>query len=125
MANFIMPIHRFFFIRTIRIGIHWGLWELKLHFPSLPFITIPIKVKAAQLEFEKEEEVHRDTEDKVRQQVKEAYLRYQEALEQIKVAEANVAQAKENARIIKKYLLQPDFYHRTAGCRYTAASDKI
>jgi outer membrane protein TolC len=59
------------------------------------------KVKAAQLEFEKEEEAHKDTEDKVRQQVKEAYLRYQEALEQIKVAEANVIQAKENARIIK------------------------
>ncbi|MCJ7935669.1 MAG: TolC family protein [Chryseobacterium sp.] len=59
------------------------------------------KVKAAALEFEKEEETHKDTEDKVRQQVKEAYLRYQEALEQIRVAETNVAQAKENARITK------------------------
>jgi outer membrane protein TolC len=59
------------------------------------------KVKAAELEFEKEEVAHKDTEDKVRQQVKEAYLRYQEALEQIKVAETNVVQAKENARIIK------------------------
>ncbi len=59
------------------------------------------KVKAAKLEFEKEEEMHKDTEDKVRQQVKEAYLRYQEALEQIKVAEADVAQAKENARITR------------------------
>lgn len=59
------------------------------------------KVKAAALEFEKEEEAHKNTEDKIRQQVKEAYLRYEEALEQIKVAEINVVQAKENARIIK------------------------
>ncbi|REC47470.1 TolC family protein [Chryseobacterium pennipullorum] len=59
------------------------------------------KVKAATLEFEKEEEAHKNTEDQLRQQVKEAYLRYQETLEQIKLAETNVAQAKENARIIK------------------------
>ncbi|WP_407484240.1 TolC family protein [Elizabethkingia meningoseptica] len=59
------------------------------------------KVKAAKLEFEKEEIQHKNTEDEVRQRVKEAYLRYMEALEQIKLAEINVSQAKENARIIK------------------------
>ena len=59
------------------------------------------KVKAAKLEFEKEEVQHKNTEDEVRQRVKEAYLRYLEALEQIKLAEINVSQAKENARIIK------------------------
>ncbi|MEH7889211.1 TolC family protein [Elizabethkingia meningoseptica] len=59
------------------------------------------KVKAAKLEFEKEEVQHKNTEDEVRQRVKEAYLRYLEALEQIKLAEINVTQAKENARIIK------------------------
>jgi outer membrane protein TolC len=37
----------------------------------------------------------------VRQQVKEAYLRFKEALLQIDVAQVNVAQAEENARIIK------------------------
>jgi hypothetical protein len=36
------------------------------------------------LEFEKEEEVHKDTEDKVRQQVKEAYLRYRKHLSRLK-----------------------------------------
>lgn len=59
------------------------------------------KVRAAKLELEKEEVVHKDTEDKVRQQVKEAFLRYKEALAQIEVAAVNVSQAEENARIIK------------------------
>jgi outer membrane protein TolC len=78
-----------------------GIVGVKASFSISSFYHNTNKVKAAQLEFEKEEEAHKDTEDRVRQQVKEAYLRYQEALEQIKVAEANVIQAKENARIIK------------------------
>lgn len=59
------------------------------------------KVRAAKIKLEKEEELHKNAEDVVRQQVKEAYLRYQEALDQIKVAEVNEAHASENARIIK------------------------
>lgn len=78
-----------------------GIVGLKASFSISSLYHNTQKVKAAKLEFEKEEEAHKDTEDKVRQQVKEAYLRYQEALEQIKVAESNVVQAKENARIIK------------------------
>ncbi len=78
-----------------------GIVGLKASFSISSLYHNTNKVKAAKLEFEKEEEAHKDTEDKVRQQVKEAYLRYREALEQIKVAETNVTQAKENARIIK------------------------
>lgn len=78
-----------------------GIVGIKASFSLSSLYHNPQKVKAARLEFEKEEEAHKDTEDKIRQQVKEAYLRYEEALEQIKVAEANVVQAKENARIIK------------------------
>ncbi|WP_153392059.1 TolC family protein [Chryseobacterium vaccae] len=78
-----------------------GVVGVKASFSLSSLYHNPQKVKAARLEFEKEEEAHKDTEDKVRQKVKEAYLRYEEALEQIKVAEANVVQAKENARIIK------------------------
>ncbi|PWN69467.1 TolC family protein [Chryseobacterium phosphatilyticum] len=78
-----------------------GIVGLKASFSISSLYHNTQKVKAAALEFEKEEEIHKDTEDKVRQQVKEAYLRYQEALEQIRVAETNVAQAKENARITK------------------------
>nr|WP_315030181.1 TolC family protein [uncultured Chryseobacterium sp.] len=78
-----------------------GIVGLKASFSISSLYHNTQKVKAAALEFEKEEETHKDTEDKVRQKVKEAYLRYQEALDQIKVAESNVAQAKENARITK------------------------
>ncbi|MET3499796.1 outer membrane protein TolC [Mucilaginibacter rubeus] len=59
------------------------------------------KVNSAKLELDKEETTHKDIEDKVRQQVKEAYLRYKESLVQIGVAEVDVAHAQENARIIK------------------------
>ncbi len=43
---------------------------------------------------------HSDTEDNVRKQLKEAYLRYKEALIGIDVARVNVEQAKENYRIV-------------------------
>jgi outer membrane protein TolC len=78
-----------------------GVAGLKASFPISELYHNVHKVRAAKLELEKEEEAHKDTEDKVRQQVKEAFLRYKEALEQIKVSEANVAQAEENARIVK------------------------
>ena len=78
-----------------------GVVGLKGSFPLSALYHNTHKVRAAKLELEKEEELHRDTEDKVRQQVKEAFLRYKEALVQIEVAEVNVKQAVENARIIK------------------------
>lgn len=78
-----------------------GIVGLKASFSISSLFHNTHKVRAAKIELEKEEETHKDTEDLVRQQVKEAYLRYQEALEQIKVAEANEKHAKENARIIK------------------------
>lgn len=78
-----------------------GVAGLKASFPISELYHNVHKVRAAKLELEKEEEVHRNTEDNVRQQVKEAYLRYKEAFVQIKVAEVNVTQAEENARIIK------------------------
>lgn len=78
-----------------------GVAGLKATFPVSALYHNIHKVRAAKLELEKEEEIHHDTEDKVRQQVREAYLRYREALVQINVAEVNVTQAEENARIIK------------------------
>ena len=78
-----------------------GVAGLKASLPLSALYHNVHKVRAAKLELEKEEALHKDTEDKVRQQVKEAYLRYKEALAQIQVAEANVRQAEENARIIK------------------------
>ena len=74
---------------------------MKASFPISSLYHNIHKVRAARLELEKEEEAHKDAEDKVRQQVREAFLRYKEALVQIQVAEVNVAQAEENARIVK------------------------
>ena len=59
------------------------------------------KENIAKLNLSKEEEIHRDTEDKIRQQTEEAYLRYKEAIVQVEVARNNVSLALENARIIK------------------------
>jgi len=78
-----------------------GVAGLKASIPLSELYHNTHKVSAARLELEKEEVAHKDTEDKVRQQVKEAYLRYKESLVQIGVAEANVAHAEENARIIR------------------------
>lgn len=78
-----------------------GVAGLKASFPISALYHSAHKVKAAKAELEKEEEAHKDIEDKVRQQVKEAFLRYKEALIQIQVAEVNVAQAEENERIVK------------------------
>lgn len=78
-----------------------GVTGVKASFPLSSFYHNPHKVKEAALELEKEEIAHQDVADKIRQQVKEAYLRYQEALVQIEVAKANIDHATENARIIK------------------------
>ncbi|MEC5144641.1 TolC family protein [Chitinophaga sp. 212800010-3] len=58
------------------------------------------KKQEAKLNLERQEIEHADINDKVREQVKEAYLRYTEALTRIHVAEDNIAQAKENFRIV-------------------------
>lgn len=79
-----------------------GVGGIKVSVPLSELYHNVHKVRAATLDLEKEEETHKDTEDKVRQQVKEAFLRYKESLVQIELAKANVAQAEENARIIKQ-----------------------
>ncbi|OQP52654.1 transporter [Niastella yeongjuensis] len=78
-----------------------GVTGIKVSLPLSELYHNTHKVRAAKLELEKEEMMHHDTEDKVRQQVWEAFLRYKESLVQIQVATDNVAQAEENARIIK------------------------
>lgn len=86
-----------------------GVAGVKASFPISSLYHNIHKEKGARIELDKEEELHKDTEDKVRQQVKEAYLRYKEALIQIEVAEVNVAHAAENARIIKD-----TYFHQTS-----------
>ncbi|WP_343606188.1 TolC family protein [Fluviicola sp.] len=79
-----------------------GIAGLRVSFPVSSLYHNIHKKRGAQMELEKEEEAHKETEDLVRQQVREAYLRYEEALVRIQVSEVNVAQAMENARIIKE-----------------------
>lgn len=78
-----------------------GVIGVKATYPLSALYHNIHKVNAAKLELDKEEEAHHHTEDMVRQAVKEAYLRYEEALKQIDVSEVDVKQAQENARIIK------------------------
>lgn len=78
-----------------------GIAGVKVSFPISSLYHNVYKTRAAKLELEQEEVRHLDTEDKIRQQVKEAYLRYKEILVKVEVDKVNVTQAMENARIIK------------------------
>jgi len=78
-----------------------GIGGIKASFPISSFYHNRHKTTAAKLEYEKQELEHQDTQDKVRERVKEAYLRYKEALIRINVSKVNVDQAEENWRIIK------------------------
>ncbi len=82
-----------------------GVMGVKASFPvSALYMNVP-KMKIASLELRKEEMEHHDTEDKIRQQVYETYVRFKEALVRIGVARTNIAHADENARIIKNNYL--------------------
>lgn len=78
-----------------------GIAGVKASFPLSSLYLNVHKVKAARLELEQEETSHKEMEDQVRQQVKETYLRYKEALVRIDVARVNVERATENQRIIQ------------------------
>ncbi len=78
-----------------------GVAGIRASFPLSSIYHNIHKLKAAKLEFEKEEELHLNTEDKIRQQVWAAFLKYKEALDQIEVARINLDYAVENERIIK------------------------
>lgn len=71
-------------------------------------VSIPIssvyqnkhKEKAAAIEVRKQMLAHADAEETLRQQVKEAYIKFTEALTRIKVAETSIKQASESFRIV-------------------------
>jgi outer membrane protein len=77
-----------------------GLTGVKASFPISAFYHNKHKAKAAVISLLRQEVEHSATADKVRQEVKEAYLRYKESLTRIAVAEENIVQAKENLRIV-------------------------
>ncbi|MDR2221938.1 MAG: TolC family protein [Flavobacteriaceae bacterium] len=59
------------------------------------------KVRSKALEYEKEEIQHHQVQDQIKQEVQQAYLKYNESLVQIDVCTKNKEQAAENARITK------------------------
>lgn len=77
-----------------------GMTGIKASFPISSFYHNTHKARAAELKYQQQEAEHSDTADKIRQEVNEAYLRYQESLTRIDVAKENISQATENLRIV-------------------------
>lgn len=77
-----------------------GITGIKASFPISSFYHNTHKARAAELKYQQQEAEHSDTVDKIRQEVNEAYLRYQESLTRIDVAKENISQATENLRIV-------------------------
>ena len=77
-----------------------GLSGIKASFPISSFYHNKHKLQAARIKYQQQEIAHLETSDKVRQEVKEAYLRYTESVKRIEVARENIKQASENLRIV-------------------------
>ncbi len=77
-----------------------GTAGIKASFAVDAFYHNKHKVKVARIELQSREMEHLHTQDLIRQQVNEGYLRYNEAMNRIQVAETNVLQAQESARIV-------------------------
>jgi outer membrane protein TolC len=77
-----------------------GLAGIRASFPIDALYHNRHKVKAAEIEYKQQELEHQTTQDQIRQKVNEAFLRYEEALNRIRVAKTNIAQATESSRIV-------------------------
>jgi len=77
-----------------------GFYGVKASFPISSLYHNTHKTRAAELRFQQQEIEHSDTEDKIRAEVNESFLRYREALTRIDVAKENITQATENLRIV-------------------------
>jgi outer membrane protein TolC len=86
-----------------------GIFGVRASIPISELYINKPKVRVAQLNLEKEEVEHHHTDDKVRQQVYENYLRFKESIIKIDVAKNDVAQSEENARIVKQ-----NYFNQTA-----------
>jgi outer membrane protein len=77
-----------------------GFYGVKASFSISSFYHNTHKAKIAKLDYESQEIEHSQTEDNVRQQVNEAYLRFKEDLNRVEVSKTNIKQATENRRIV-------------------------
>jgi outer membrane protein len=96
--NYAYPQIQFYPYAATLYGL--GLAGVRASFPISGLYQNKHKVTASEIEYRSQELEHANTEDVIRQQVREAYLRYQEALKRISVARTNVQSALENARIV-------------------------
>lgn len=77
-----------------------GLGGIKASYSISSLYHNKHKVQEAEINYKRQEIEHLATADGVRQKVNEAFLRYQEALTRINVAQQNIHQAAENFRIV-------------------------
>ncbi len=77
-----------------------GFYGIKASFAISSFYHNSHKTKIAKLNYESQEIEHAETQDNIRQQVNEAYLRFKEALNRVDVSKTNIKQATENRRIV-------------------------
>lgn len=79
-----------------------GIAGVKASFPISSLYHNMYKMKKAKIEVEKEEEEHKNIDDALRKEIKEGYLRYEEAIDRIGVRRTDVSRAEENERIVKE-----------------------
>jgi outer membrane protein TolC len=79
-----------------------GIFGLRASIPLSELFVNKPKERIAKLNLEKEELEHHHTDDKMREQVYENYLRFKESILQIDVAKADIEQSTENARIVRE-----------------------
>lgn len=78
-----------------------GILGVKASFPISSLYHNRHKAKVAEIELLQQETEHANTQDELREQVKESYLRFKESIIRIEVARVNIDQATENFRIIR------------------------
>lgn len=92
-------------------GALYGLGKvgLRISYPVSALYHNKHKEQAARLEIQRQEVVLSDRRDLVRQEVREAYVHYREALERIDVSRLSTRQAEENYRIVRN-----TYFHQLA-----------
>ncbi|MBE9583759.1 TolC family protein [Mucilaginibacter sp. JRF] len=78
----------------------FGMAGVKASFSISGLYTNKHKVKATEIELKQQEIEHQDTRDAISLSVNSYYLRLQEAMHRVNVAQTNVQQAIENSRIV-------------------------
>lgn len=79
-----------------------GIFGIRASIPLSELFVNKPKERVAKLNLEKEELEHHHTDDKMREQVYENYLRFKESLLRIDVAKADIEQSMESARIVRE-----------------------